>query len=205
MGEVVNVLVAFAVIVFIVRWATTGKDSPAERSATSVLGFRPKNVTPEMVETVHGMFPDIPSDNIRYDLLRTGSVQVTSNKLIERGFLPPPPPAYFTLYPRTPANPPPQNNNRPQPAAHPAPASSTTPQETLISRYHLQDRIIDTGASSSVSVTPEEAGGKAVWEDSAEKREASLRERKARMILAARERLLSQQAKDQAATSSSSS
>lgn len=30
-------------------------------------------------------------------------------------------------------------------------------------------------------------GGKAVWEDSAEKREASLRERKAQMVLAARQ------------------
>ena len=28
------------------------------------------------------------SDNIRYDLLRTGSVQLTSNKILERGFLP---------------------------------------------------------------------------------------------------------------------
>lgn len=52
------------------------------------------------------MFPDIPAyaldfllagflsinhdcrDNIRYDLLRTGSVQETSNKILERGFLP---------------------------------------------------------------------------------------------------------------------
>ena len=54
------------------------------------------------------MFPDIPksvtvpfriqrnadrafsnSDNIHYDLLRTGSVELTTNKLLERGFLPP--------------------------------------------------------------------------------------------------------------------
>ena len=28
------------------------------------------------------------SDNIRYDLLRTGDVQLTSNKILERGFLP---------------------------------------------------------------------------------------------------------------------
>ena len=35
-------------------------------------------------------------------------------------------------------------------------------------------------------MTPEAAGGKAVWESTPEKREASLRERKAQMILAAR-------------------
>jgi coupling of ubiquitin conjugation to ER degradation protein 1 len=33
----------------------------------------------------------------------------------------------------------------------------------------------------------EQIGGKAVWEDSSEKREASLKERKAQMILAARQ------------------
>ena len=33
----------------------------------------------------------------------------------------------------------------------------------------------------------QDVGGRAVWEDTAEKREASLRERKAQMILAARQ------------------
>ena len=36
-------------------------------------------------------------------------------------------------------------------------------------------------------VVEERVGGKAVWEESSEKREASLRERKAQMILAARQ------------------
>jgi len=39
-------------------------------------------------------------------------------------------------------------------------------------------------------IREEELGGKAVWEDSAEKREASLKERKAKMILAARQYVL---------------
>lgn len=66
MGEVLNVIVAFAVIVFAVRWATKGpphtmssrllgltlalgKEQP--NSPSAVLGFRPKNVTDEMVRT----------------------------------------------------------------------------------------------------------------------------------------------------------
>jgi len=99
MGEVVNVIVAFAVIVILFRWATssksfrslisrgvlicgTGNESPEERSASASLGFRPKNVTQNMVrtttsvplediktirrlipqvDTIHGMFPDIPA------------------------------------------------------------------------------------------------------------------------------------------------
>ncbi|OCH92439.1 hypothetical protein OBBRIDRAFT_726821 [Obba rivulosa] len=189
MGEVVNVLVAVAVIVFIFRWATSTKDSSegTQPSPAAVLGFRPKNVTIEEVETIHNMFPDIPVDNIRYDLLRTGNVQTTSNKILERGFLPAPPPAYYTVYPR---------------AVDPAPATGTARAATvagpsrdkgkgkaksdnLITRYHLEERL--SSATSTAVAKPEEAAGKAVWEDSAEKREASLRERKAQMILAARQ------------------
>lgn len=41
--------------------------------------------------------------------------------------------------------------------------------------------------AKKVALELEEAGGKAAWEDTAEKRERSLRERKERMILAARQ------------------
>ncbi|KAJ7768316.1 hypothetical protein B0H16DRAFT_1519378 [Mycena metata] len=187
MGEVINVVVAFAVIVFIFRWLTTSNDSPSERSAADTLGFRPKPVSQDMIDTISNMFPDIPPDNIRYDLLRTGSVELSSNKILERGFLDPPPPAYFTLYPR---------DANPEPAGRPAPAggASTTAVKTkpsLIERYNLQERAAQAGPE----ISEEQIGGKAVWEDSAEKREASLKERKAQMILAARQRMLAQQEK----------
>lgn len=94
-----------------------------------------------------------------------------------------PPPAYYTIYPRD-TN---QNSNaaaRPgqQPAA-PAMSKKPPTAESLISRYDLEDRLAKPGPA----ISEEEIGGKAVWEDTAEKREASLRERKAQMILAARQ------------------
>ena len=95
-----------------------------------------------------------------------------------------PPPAYYTVYPRA-ADP----TGPAQPPAAGAPANAAAgpskpkKPDNLISRYHLESRTSGT----SVSAPPEAAGGKAVWEDTAEKREASLRERKAQMILAARE------------------
>lgn len=93
---------------------------------------------------------------------------------------PQPPPAYYTLYPRAvDSN---AATNRPVPPTKPA---SKPKPETLIARYHLEDRV---ASSSGIDVrTPEEVAGRAVWEDSAEKREASLRERKAQMVLAARQ------------------
>ncbi|KAF8811097.1 hypothetical protein BYT27DRAFT_7184473 [Phlegmacium glaucopus] len=182
MGEVVNVLVAFAVIVFIFRWVTSSSESTEQRSAADALGFRPKNVTQEMIETVSSMFPDIPADNIRYDLLRTGNVGRTTEKILERGFLDVPPPAYYTLYPRA-------TNAQPTAAGSAgAPAPTKKHTESLISRYKLEER-----ARRAEPISEEQVGGKATWEDTPEKREASLRERKAQMVLAARQRLLAQQ------------
>lgn len=84
MGEVANVLVAFAVIIFLFRWATSGAYTPTTqehrtidvlgfgvlkclgnnsgdpsrpRSPAQVLGFRPKNVTQEMVRLLFYYIP----------------------------------------------------------------------------------------------------------------------------------------------------
>ncbi|KAF8581459.1 hypothetical protein K439DRAFT_1662305 [Ramaria rubella] len=198
MGEVVNVVVAFAVIVFIFRWATRGGGGNEEtRRARNLLGFQPKHVTPEMISTVQSMFPHIPHDNIHFDLLRTGNVEVTSNKLLERGYLDAetcqPPPTYSQLYPVQAA---------PAPAA---PSSASSPstkpasQPTLISRFDLEERL--RSEKETVSTTMVDAGGKATWEDTPERREASLRERKAQMVLAARKRLLEQRNQEKAASS----
>jgi len=143
------------------------------------------------------------SANIHYDLLRTGSVELTTNKILERGFLdavrapssPPicphsfvpsqPPEAYFTLHPRQSGS-----DVVPRPAGGPTTARTATTatqaqsRDTLISRYGLESRL---SGADGVPSPQQEAGGRAVWEDTAEKREASLRERKAQMILAARQ------------------
>ncbi|KII85328.1 hypothetical protein PLICRDRAFT_44596 [Plicaturopsis crispa FD-325 SS-3] len=197
MGEIVNVVVAFAVIVFLFRWVTSSSDSPEAQRIASALGFKPKNVTQEQVETVHSMFPDIPIDNIRFDLLRSGNVEHTTNKILERGFLDAPPAGYYTVYTR-----PPQQSSA-APVARPvATATATAKQQAkqnLIARYKLQDRI---AAVDAEPISDEQVGGKAVWEDSAEKREKSLQERKAQMIIAARQRFLAQQAKAAADTPS---
>lgn len=98
-----------------------------------------------------------------------------------------PPEAYYTLYPRQSA---PTNSHTAaaRPAAPAAVAGPSKPksQPSLIDRYNLQGRVQSDSAISS-ALTPEEIAGKSVWEDSADKREAMLRERKAQMILAARQ------------------
>jgi len=84
----------------------------------------------------------------------------------------------------------------PRPAGAPNAAHATTtatqirPKETLISRYGLESRLSGT---DSLPSPQQDAGGRAVWEETAERREASLRERKAQMILAARQQMLAAQ------------
>ncbi|KAF7303759.1 CUE domain-containing protein [Mycena indigotica] len=209
MAEIVNVVVAFAVIVFLFRWITKSKSTRRStllvlmrgrqrffvraqcrrhvgiqakecypRNGSSSLYCNVPHFTLQKIDTIHNMFPDIPPENIRYDLLRTGSVELSSNKILERGFLDPPPPAYFTLYPRTP-----EATRAPQSATSTSSAvRHSAPQPTLIERYNLQSRVKEQESISELDV-----GGKAVWEDTAAKREASLKERKAQMILAARQ------------------
>jgi len=190
MGEVVNVVVAFAVIILIVRWATTSSGEPtAEQVAARALRFRPKKVTPEMVTTVTGMFPDIPHANIHYDLLRTGSIELTTNKILERGFLDAPPESYFTLYPRPATSARSAGTLTTSPAAVPT-GTQAQLKESLISRFSLESRLSPADAPPP---SEQEADALAVWEETAEKREASLRERKAQMILAARQRMLAAQ------------
>lgn len=41
------------------------------------------------VSNVSSAFPDIPRENIMYDLSKTKSAQVTVEKLLTTGFLPP--------------------------------------------------------------------------------------------------------------------
>ncbi|KAF6752842.1 hypothetical protein DFP72DRAFT_903760 [Ephemerocybe angulata] len=195
MSEVVNVLVAFAVIIFLFRWVTSSNDggTDEQRRAAAMLGFRPKRIN-----SVSVMFPDIPTPNVHYDLLRTGNVELTTNRILERGFLEAPPGTFHTLYPSpaTDAQGAHTNANASNSAAAATQAKPlVTKGPSLIEKYKLERRV-----QSGEVVAEEDVGGKAEWESSAEKREASLRERKAQMILAARQRFLAAQQK-QAASS----
>ncbi|KIO18373.1 hypothetical protein M407DRAFT_246500 [Tulasnella calospora MUT 4182] len=183
MEDLVGYAFAIGAVYVAYKWFSAPKTQRPPPGPT--LGFTPKRVTQDMVTQVQTMFPDQPYDNIHYDLLKSGSVEMTCNKILEQGFLPPPPQVYFTLYP-TQAPPTPA---APQPTSLPSiPASSSnaTSKPSLIDRYGLKER---AETDSSPIPTPPPAG----WETTTEKREASLRERKAAMVLAARQKLLEQE------------
>jgi hypothetical protein len=94
-----------------------------------------------------------------------------------------PPAAFYTLFPRTNTTPHNAGGNGHRQGSHRSSEKQPEKKETLISRFNLEQRI----TSGEEKVVEDDVGGKAAWENTAEKREASLRERKAKMILAARQ------------------
>jgi len=193
MDDLVNFAVAVAVMYGVYRWWSSPSTAALNQPNTGArrepsLGFRPKRATHDMVNTVSSAFPQEPKENIHYDLLKTGSVERTINNILEKGYLERPSAAYFAAY-RPPNGYAPTVATPAVPA--PAPASARAqptkaPAKNLIARYNLHERV-STGEADLENTT-----SKAAWEDTAEKREASLKERKAQMVLAARQRLAAQ-------------
>ncbi|WWC59977.1 uncharacterized protein I303_102540 [Kwoniella dejecticola CBS 10117] len=191
MEDIVPTIIIIAAIYFLVRWFTSGKSGNNAEG-----GIR--GVTPSMVETVHGAFPHVPIPNIIYSLSRTRSAQATSEEILERGTLQAPPPNFSipaSLLPAT-TGPVPSTTN----TANSATKASSTKNSSLIERYNLSARIpshkgkekdVDSGTSTPTSVDSFEDKGK--WEDSREKREMGLKERKEKMILEARRRMMEKQ------------
>ncbi|KAG8941137.1 hypothetical protein FRC04_004698 [Tulasnella sp. 424] len=193
MEDLIGYAFAIGAVYVAYKWLSTPK---AQRPPPGPsLGFTPKRVTQDMVTQVQTMFPDQPYDNIHYDLLKSGSVEMTCHKILEQGFLPPPPQVYFTLYP-TQAPPTPAASRPASLPSSPASSSNAAPKPSLIDRYGLKDRA-ETGPSSIP--TPPPTG----WETTAEKREASLKERKAAMVLAARQQLMEKEKQAAAAAAQS--
>jgi len=224
-SEIVNVIIAVAVIYFVVKWATSGgSDSSANATGgtdvAKILGFKPKKATPDMIASVRAAFPDIPTDNIHYDLLRTGSVELTVNRLLERGYLDPPPAAYRRAFPATSTS---DDGTIPVPSGDSKlagkPAAPQVP--SLIQRFQLESKLSDGGdelptwdgtgpipsaakgkgrAGSSVTTPPTSSSNASIWEATKEQRQSSLQKRKEAMIIAARQRLLEKESASKGTT-----
>ncbi|KAG8997107.1 hypothetical protein FRB94_005315 [Tulasnella sp. JGI-2019a] len=194
MEDIAGYAVACLAIYGVYRYFSATGPTANPTPPTPSLGFTPKRVTEDMVTQVQTMFPDQPYDNIKFDLLKTGSVEATCNKILEQGFVPAPSHAYYTLYPtQAPASPVARTNTT-LPGAS---TTTSTPKPNLIQKFGLSDRIAASGTTSL-----ESESSKRTWETTAEKREMSLKEKKAQMILAARQHML-ESTKDAASGSSS--
>jgi len=225
-------LIACVIVGFVLfRWVFSSPQAPDNTSATRNTSSRASGtpaaprrlrngrpVTNDMIEVVQAMFPQASAAAIRYDLEKNGgSVETTTEKILEEGTLPEPPAGYIS--PTAPANLAPPRPSSSTPRRQPTPNTlSNTVQNTggatastssgsksihpdLITRYNLQSRAKDfqVGSSSAealASVTTKKND------------KASLflrgRERRDNMILDARKKMEERLAKEQSNAGSSS-
>ncbi|CDZ98069.1 CUE1, KIS4 [Phaffia rhodozyma] len=200
MEDAIGIIVAVAVIYVAYSWVSKRATSTQVRpSGPPVFGQGIlRGVSEPMVDTVSSAFPDIPRENIMYDLSKTRNPQITVEKILTTGILPPPPPGMF------PASEPSHPPARPNANVSSATTSHATPTPTLLERYNLQSRVSSVkGKERAVDeVDPIDnqsvvGSNAAKWESTAKEREDSLKKRKEAMVLEARRKLLAKKAKAQ--------
>ncbi|WFD31883.1 hypothetical protein MSPP1_002923 [Malassezia sp. CBS 17886] len=151
----------------------------------------PRTPSQETVDAVHAMFPDIPEDAIRYDLLRTGCAEATCENILQRGSLPPPPAdVRFGAEPRAPGS---VSAFSATPVGVQTPSSSTSP--SLIERFALAERLRGRDVNDAQADEPA-TDNRPAWTGDVKDREAGLRERKEQMILHARRRMAARKVGD---------
>lgn len=120
-----------------------------------------REVTIDMIEVVQSLAPHLHMEQIKYDLQKTGSVQITVDRILAGDSLPFPP------------------NYRPPPL--------TTNSNPIPNKINAENLLRKYGVDENGSTSVEKPENK--WLDSSEKREKNLLDKKKEMILKARKRL----------------
>ncbi|KAK9760344.1 hypothetical protein K7432_015736 [Basidiobolus ranarum] len=177
MNDGVSILVAIFIILLVFRWLLGGSPSnqDGQRRTGTGLSTGRRYVSPEMISTVHSMFPNVPLAAIQADLARTGSVEITCDNILRDGGLPLP----------VEATPQPSPNVQPNSNTGTSSSTNKATAANLIHRFNINPE-----NEESSSVAPPK-----VWEATADRRQDNLQRRKEHMILQARKRFLEQQQK----------
>ncbi|KAI7906816.1 uncharacterized protein BX663DRAFT_497674 [Cokeromyces recurvatus] len=182
MNDSISILVAVFFILIALRWLLGGNQGNSNqsqhgrrRTTTNMPRRVQHRVTPQMIEMVRAMFPDIPTAAIQADLQRTGSVETTVDNALRDGGLPLP--ASMTNNQQGSAS---TNTNSPTTTTTTNTATGNNVRRKSPSHPNLVQRYkIDI--NNDMSKEPPK-----VWESSPDKRQEILRKRKEFMILQAR-------------------
>lgn len=150
--------------------SSSGTRNPENGGSTATNRRNRREVSDSMIEVVQAIAPQLTPQQIRYDLQRTGSVEVTIENFMETGTLPFPPGESPNVHLDEDS----EGHNH-------APTSTADPN--LIAKYHLE---------SKVNEDVEDSQNKGKWASSKEERSDILSRRREEMILKARKRLASQ-------------
>ncbi|KAI9306469.1 hypothetical protein BJ944DRAFT_255419 [Cunninghamella echinulata] len=171
MNDGISILVAVFLILIALRWMLGRQPQNQQQRQRRAPTRRVHRVTPQMIEMVRAMFPDIPIAAIQADLQRTGSVETTVDNALRDGGLPMP------AIPTPPSQPgsPSLNNNTSSSSS--SSSRKATNHGSLLQRYKIDSQSLN---EESLKEPPR------VWESSAEKRQEMLKKRKEFMVLQAR-------------------
>jgi len=187
MDNVIQIGFAVGVIFVVTKWLFSGPSTPAPPR-------QPRVVPQGQVDAVLSAFPQITERQARWDLGRSGSVETTIERILREGRLPEPPPGLFPATDPTAAAH--ASENSTASAARAASMAHISSKPNLITRFNLQGRIEEADDIKGKGKATQQQQTQAQWAASTEDRQDSLKERKARLILDARRRLLE---KDRAA------
>ncbi|KAG5518533.1 hypothetical protein PMAC_002929 [Pneumocystis sp. 'macacae'] len=168
MNDGALVVISCLVLFFSLKWIFSNH----EAANTRRLRTR-REVSQNMVEIIHTMFPNIPIESIEYDLGRTGSVEATIETLLTHGNLPNPPPFFI-----------PRLSHLISARISSLDKKPTSSHDDLIKRYDLYARI---KAEEERSTQKQDETYQ--WYPEKEQREAQLRRKRETMILRARRSL----------------
>jgi len=196
MNDALQVAAALGILFVVGRWLfSSGGNDNANAGGQNVANHqRRRRYRNGDVEQVVSMFPQTSVAAARYDLERSGSLNVTIERALRDGYLTEPPAGYYPDLVVT--------ASTSSIATLEAPKRSTANETpSLITRLGLQSRVEDDW-DRPVDDIGKGKGKATSWANTAEDREKSLRERKAKMVLEARRKLLE---KERAAKANSAS
>ncbi|PVU91880.1 hypothetical protein BB559_003943 [Furculomyces boomerangus] len=155
------VLLLIIVVVFLFFYLILGNTSSGSPPRVARFSVRENHV-----QEIKAMFPDLDEASIRYDLSKTGSIQVTTEKILRIGSLPNPPIQREQ-----------QNPSRNTDELSGSSTALKKDSTNLLNRYNIDNKI-----ESNVSTQPPENK----WETDPQKRAETFNKRKQFMVLEAR-------------------
>ncbi|TIC13668.1 hypothetical protein E3Q10_01354 [Wallemia mellicola] len=165
MEDLFSILIAVGAIYGFYRWFSSASSYSLPSNSNGLSNIRQADV-----QALRTLFPQIDNASLVYDLVQTRSIERTAENVLRRGRLAQPPsgftlPSHLDVEPLTET----LTTSR---------AATGKDASNLIEKYHLKDK-------DSTAINPS-----ASWGNTTTEREKAFKDRKAKMILEARKKLI---------------
>ncbi|OAV92471.1 hypothetical protein PTTG_12682 [Puccinia triticina 1-1 BBBD Race 1] len=211
--DLFSVLAAIGIIALVYRWFTTSPTTNPNGSNSSgtltALQRRAMSLPRSQVDRLLTMFPQLTENEVRYALVvNRGGVEAVAERVLIRGGLEPPPPNFFPQSSTPPATPQSNTNNGNNTSTENASSQTSLPKTnpSLITKFNLQAHKADQDRlfRENKDWTWEECKSRVIDQklqpasnddEGPGPGSSSLQDRKARMVLESRWKMLQKERK----------